>query len=57
MYPERRGAFKPTWGKTFFMRQGRETTDKYKCENNIYKCVTESPLVKIMMGALKASGW
>jgi inner membrane protease ATP23 len=37
-------------------KEGTEATDKYKCEKNVYKCVMNSPLVKLMMGALKSSG-
>lgn len=58
MYPERRGEkYKPSWGKTLATIEGRENTDRIKCERNIYNCVMKSPLVKIMMGALSASGW
>lgn len=57
MYPERRGNFTPGWGKTLATIEGREKTDRIKCERNIYNCVMKSPLVKIMMGALNASGW
>ncbi|KAJ8924875.1 hypothetical protein NQ315_001030 [Exocentrus adspersus] len=60
LYPERRGSGP---GKTdepgitdYLKGKGRENLDKIKCERNVYKCVKESPLVKLMMGALKASG-
>ncbi|KAJ8957046.1 hypothetical protein NQ314_006605 [Rhamnusium bicolor] len=36
--------------------KGKENIAKIKCERNVYKCIKESPLVKLMMGALKASG-
>lgn len=38
------------------MREGKESFDKHKCEQNVYKCIKTSPLVKLMMGALKSSG-
>lgn len=57
MYPERRGIFKQDLLKTLTLKEGRETTEKMVCERNVYNCVMKSPLVKIMMGALKASGW
>lgn len=37
-------------------KEGTESIDKYKCEQNVYKCVMNSPLVKLMMGALRSSG-
>lgn len=57
LYPERRGN-KPSLGVTdvLFKGKGRESIDKMKCERNVYKCIKESPLVKLMMGALKSSG-
>lgn len=57
LYPERRGQFKSSVLKTLTTLEGRETTDRLSCEMNVYDCVMKSPLVKIMMGALKASGW
>ncbi|KAK5642232.1 hypothetical protein RI129_008399 [Pyrocoelia pectoralis] len=57
LYPERRGD-KPKLGVTdvLFKGKGTESIDKMKCERNVYKCIKESPLVKLMMGALKSSG-
>ena len=56
LYPERRGeVYKPKWTKVIFGIEGRETTDKFKCEKNVLWCIQESPLVKLMMGALKSS--
>jgi mitochondrial inner membrane protease ATP23 len=37
-------------------REGTENIDKLKCEQNVFKCIKNSPLVKLMMGALKSSG-
>ncbi|XP_011175918.1 mitochondrial inner membrane protease ATP23 homolog [Solenopsis invicta] len=57
MYPERRGANnKHSWFKTLIGAQGREAIDRNKCEDNVYKCIKKSPIVKLMMGALKGSG-
>lgn len=36
--------------------KGRDNIDKIRCERNVYKCVRTSPLVRLMMGALKSSG-
>lgn len=36
--------------------KGRENIDKIRCESNVYKCVKRSPLVRLMMSALKSSG-
>lgn len=58
LYPERRGEkYKPSWAKVIFGFEGTENIDKIKCERNVYSCVKNSPLVKLMMGALKSSGW
>ncbi|XP_059607806.1 mitochondrial inner membrane protease ATP23 homolog [Phlebotomus argentipes] len=57
LYPERRGEkYKTSWGKVLFGVEGRENMDKLKCERNVFKCVKNSPLVKLMMGALRSSG-
>lgn len=57
LYPERRGeAFKPKWSKILMGIEGTENMDKIKCERNVWWCVKNSPLVKLMMGALKSSG-
>lgn len=37
-------------------KEGQEAIDRFKCEENVFKCVRNSPLVKLMMGALKSSG-
>lgn len=57
LYPERRGEkFKPDWKKVIVGIEGKEHIDKIKCERNVYACIQESPIVKLMMGALKSSG-
>lgn len=57
LYPERRGeAFKPKLSRVLLGFEGQENIDRYKCEQNVYWCVKNGPLVKIMMGALRSSG-
>ncbi|KAG5324953.1 ATP23 protease, partial [Acromyrmex heyeri] len=57
MYPERRGGkFQHSWFKILIGAQGRESIDKNRCEHNVYKCIKESPIIKLMMGALRSSG-
>ncbi|XP_063241770.1 mitochondrial inner membrane protease ATP23 homolog [Bacillus rossius redtenbacheri] len=57
LYPERRGEkFKPSWLGMMFTEEGKVGIHKIKCERNVYKCVKNSPLVKLMMKALKSSG-
>lgn len=55
LYPQRR---KPkTIGLSNLLQgKGRENIDQLNCERNVYKCIKKSPLVKLMMGALKRSG-
>uniref|UniRef100_A0A034WLB2 Mitochondrial inner membrane protease ATP23 n=1 Tax=Bactrocera dorsalis TaxID=27457 RepID=A0A034WLB2_BACDO len=57
LYPERKGeTYKPKWSRILLGMEGRENIDKVKCERNVYWCVKNSPLVKLMMGALRSSG-
>lgn len=56
LYPERRGTFKPTITNVLIGKEGKEGIEKIKCEKNVYKCIKESPIVKIMLAALKSSG-
>lgn len=57
LYPERKQLFKSSISKILKFEEGREQFDKFKCEENVYECVKKSPLVKIMMGALRSAGW
>lgn len=58
LYPERRGAqYKPKWSKVLVGIEGRENIDMIKCERNVVHCIKNSPIVKLMMNALKSSGW
>ncbi|XP_008202847.1 mitochondrial inner membrane protease ATP23 homolog [Nasonia vitripennis] len=57
LYPERRGnKHEKSWFRTMLGLDGKEDLDKIKCERNVYWCLRNSPLVKIMLGALKSSG-
>lgn len=58
LYPERKESGKPktSWGRVLLGLEGTENIDKLKCERNVYKCILNSPLIKLMMGALKSSG-
>lgn len=57
MYPERKGLFKASLAKVVQMKQGREYYDKLRCEENVFHCIKNSPLVKLMTSALRSSGW
>lgn len=57
LYPERKQLFQSSISKILKLQEGREQFDKFKCEENVFECVKKSPLVKIMMGALKSAGW
>lgn len=57
LYPERKQLFHASVSNILKMHEGREQFDKMKCEKNVFKCMKKSPLVKIMLGALKSSGW
>ncbi|KAG7307547.1 hypothetical protein JYU34_007753 [Plutella xylostella] len=56
LYPERRGTFSPKLTNVLIGKEGKEGIEKMKCEKNVYECVKNSPIVKIMMRALKSSG-
>lgn len=55
LYPNRR---KPKDAPVTNLMQGkgRENIDQIKCERTVYDCIKTSPLVKLMMAALKSSG-
>ncbi|KAF7282975.1 hypothetical protein GWI33_001609 [Rhynchophorus ferrugineus] len=36
--------------------KGRNNSEKVKCERAVYRCWKESPLVKLMIGAMKSAG-
>ncbi|XP_018322804.1 mitochondrial inner membrane protease ATP23 homolog [Agrilus planipennis] len=56
LYPERRGKVSHSLMEIIFQGKGTEDVDKIKCERNVYKCIKQSPLVKLMLAALKSSG-
>ncbi|KAK4320083.1 hypothetical protein Pmani_009024 [Petrolisthes manimaculis] len=57
LYPERRGEkYNPSFARIALLGEGRESSDKFKCEKNVWNCVQNSPLVKLMLSALKSSG-
>nr|SVE74422.1 EOG090X0CKN [Daphnia barbata] len=57
LYPERRGdAPRPKWWQVALFGAGQDNTEKTACERNVYNCFLNSPLVKLMYSALKASG-
>lgn len=55
LYPNRRKP-KDAPITNLFQGKGRENIDQIKCERTVYRCIKTSPLVKLMMGALKSSG-
>nr|CAG4649650.1 EOG090X0CKN [Scapholeberis mucronata]SVE93858.1 EOG090X0CKN [Scapholeberis mucronata] len=57
LYPERRGeAPKPKWWQVALFGAGQNNVEKTNCERNVYNCFQNSPLVRLMYSALKASG-
>lgn len=45
LYPERRGSkHKRSWFRMMLGVEGRESTDKIRCETNVYKCIKNSML-------------
>lgn len=55
LYPERRKP-KASGLSNMLQMKGRENIDQIRCERRVYKCIKTSPLVKLMMGALRSSG-
>ncbi|CAB3379354.1 Hypothetical predicted protein [Cloeon dipterum] len=57
LYPERRGdKYQPSVAGMLWFGNNNSSIDKFKCEKNVYFCAKNSPLIKLMMGALKSSG-
>lgn len=44
------------WLKVAVLGEGRDSVDNLRCERNVLKCVETSPLVKLMLSALKSAG-
>lgn len=55
LYPNRRKP-KDAPVANLLQGKGRENIDQIHCERNVYNCIKTSPLVKLMMAALKSSG-
>ncbi|XP_043790260.1 mitochondrial inner membrane protease ATP23 homolog [Apis laboriosa] len=56
LYPGRKEIRSRTWLDKLFLKEKREQLEKTQCEINVYNCVQDSSLVKLMLGALKGSG-
>lgn len=56
LYPDRTKHDKKRNVSDYIFGRGREPIEKIRCERNVYQCIKTSPLVKLMMGALKNSG-
>ncbi|MCL4137063.1 UNVERIFIED_CONTAM: hypothetical protein GTU68_048106 [Idotea baltica] len=56
LYPERRSALEPTWSEIVFGGKGTEASERLKCERRVWNVVNKSPLIKLMLGALKSAG-
>ncbi|CAK9801281.1 Mitochondrial inner membrane protease ATP23 homolog [Anthophora quadrimaculata] len=56
LYPGRRQTPVRSWFDKIFFTEKYEEIQKTQCELNVYNCVQNSPLVKLMMAALKSSG-
>jgi len=53
MYPERRGEKQErSWFKLLIGAAGRESIDKNRCEENVYKCVKDSTIFFYVMHIL-----
>ncbi|GFU13204.1 mitochondrial inner membrane protease ATP23, partial [Nephila pilipes] len=56
-FPERRGdKISRGWFRVLFFGEGRDNLQKLKCERQVHNVVSESPLIKLMMDALKTTG-
>lgn len=55
LYPNRRKP-KDSAFQNLLQGKGRENIDQIRCERTVYKCIKTSPLVKLMMAALRSSG-
>ena len=46
LYPERRGQrYSSSASKVLFKGEGREFTEKFKCEQNVYSCIKNSKII------------
>ncbi|XP_012135313.2 mitochondrial inner membrane protease ATP23 homolog isoform X1 [Megachile rotundata] len=53
LYPGRRNDLSDSWLKKFMRFEHYE---RVRCETNVYNCFKNSPIVKLMVAALKSSG-
>ncbi|XP_076751351.1 mitochondrial inner membrane protease ATP23 homolog [Xylocopa sonorina] len=56
LYPGRKGPVKRGFFGQIFLLDRQEIMEKTKCELNVYNRLQHSPLVKLMLAALKSSG-
>ncbi|KAI5719881.1 hypothetical protein M8J76_016321 [Diaphorina citri] len=56
MYPERGARYDPGVKKVLMGTAGMEQRDKLECESTVFKCIKQSPVVKLLMGAMKSAG-
>lgn len=60
LYPGRKNQSSENQSRTWFdvisFNEKRKNYEKINCEINVYNCVKKSPLVKLMLAALKSSG-
>lgn len=56
LYPDRSRLDKKRSISDYMFGKGREPLEKIRCERAVYKCIKTSPLVQMMVGALKAAG-
>ncbi|XP_017883366.1 mitochondrial inner membrane protease ATP23 homolog [Ceratina calcarata] len=56
LYPGRRDSPTQNWFRKIVFAEQQEQLQKTRCEVNVVDCIQNSPLVKLMMAALKSSG-
>ncbi|XP_043514999.1 mitochondrial inner membrane protease ATP23 homolog [Frieseomelitta varia] len=58
LYPSRKKSQSKisTWFDKITFNKQRENYQKLQCEINVFQCVKDSPLMKLLLGALKSSG-
>lgn len=50
LYPERRGEkYKPSFARIALLGEGREASDKIKCEKNVWNCVQSSMYINLIL--------
>lgn len=57
LYPERKKLFEASMKNIVLGKEGRESYEKTRCEQNVFECVKKSSLVRTMMMALESAGW